>query len=301
MRLRPLQAFQATARNGSTTLAGEELGISQPAVSGLLSALERELGFRLFRRNKGRLQITNEGQAFLHEVETALAGIHRLADAARDIRELRRGELRVACLPGLSTTLMPRVVAQFLSERPEVRLFMETSSSPIVEEWIRTQQFDLGLAERTLDDSEIETDVIHLRCVAIVPTGHRLASRERLTPEDFAGEPFVGLKPDHFTRFHLDTAFRSADVRWNVQATTTLFTTACAMVAASPCLVSVVDPISACDWSSHGIVALPFEPEIPFEIKLLFPIQRPRSELTTALVSSLVEQISPFGVIDSSD
>lgn len=300
MRLRPLQAFQATARNGSTTLAAEELGISQPAVSGLVSALERELGFRLFRRIKGRLQITNEGQAFLQEVETALAGMHRLADIARDLRELRRGEIRVACLPGLSTTLMPRVVAQFLADRPQVRFFMETSSSPIVEEWIRTQQFDLGLAERTLDDSQIETDVIHLRCVALVPDNHRLAASDRLTPEDLAGEPFVALKPDHFTRFHLDAAFRNSGAQWNVQATTTLFTTACAMVAASPALVSVVDPISAHDWSGRGALAIPFEPDIPFEIKLLFPIQRPRSEITNALVSTLVEQISPFGVIESS-
>src|SRR5437763_14570964 len=58
LNLRALDAFRHTLQGGSATAAARELGISQPAVSRLLARLEREVGFELFWREKGRLIAT---------------------------------------------------------------------------------------------------------------------------------------------------------------------------------------------------------------------------------------------------
>lgn len=291
MNVRPLRAFRAVVRSGSTTRAAAELGVSQPAVSSIVSSLERELGFDLFLRRKGRLNLTAEGEYFARQVEITLDNFDRLAQTARDIKELRLGELRVACLPGLSATLMPKVIAEFLEGRPRLRVFLETCPSSVIEDQIRSEQFDVGLAERTLSDTDISGNTISMRCVCIVPIDHRLAEKKQIGPKDLADEPFVSLKPDHFTYFHLENAFIENEANWNVQVITRLFTTACGLVSESENLVSVVDPISASQWHKKNLRIIPFVPEIPFHIKIMYPQNRTSSMLAKELIDMLHQRV----------
>jgi DNA-binding transcriptional LysR family regulator len=64
MKLRQLEAMRAVLARGTTTHAGELIGLTQSAVSRLIKQLEDELGFKLFDRRHGRLLITPEGQNF---------------------------------------------------------------------------------------------------------------------------------------------------------------------------------------------------------------------------------------------
>ena len=65
MKLRQLEALRAVVICGTTTQAGELMGLTQSAVSRLISQLENELGLDIFDRLQGRLRITPEGQHFL--------------------------------------------------------------------------------------------------------------------------------------------------------------------------------------------------------------------------------------------
>ena len=85
----------------TVTLASEMLHISQPATTRLLADLERSLKFTLFDRVKGRLYPTVEAQALYEEVQRSLVGVDRIARAADEIRNLRRGTLLVAGAPAI--------------------------------------------------------------------------------------------------------------------------------------------------------------------------------------------------------
>ena len=69
LNFRQVEAFKAVFECGSMTMAGERLNISQPAVSKLIAALERRIGFGLFDRRAGRLQATVEGRLLYEDVE----------------------------------------------------------------------------------------------------------------------------------------------------------------------------------------------------------------------------------------
>lgn len=70
-----LRAFEATARRSSFTAAADELCLTQPAVSHQVRSLEDHLGFRLIERGKGRLALTEMGQAYLPVVRRAFEDI----------------------------------------------------------------------------------------------------------------------------------------------------------------------------------------------------------------------------------
>ena len=89
MNLKRLQAFRAVYETRSVTAAAQRLHMTQPAVSRLISDLEKELGLQLFARQRQRLVCTEDGRSFFHEAERALAAVDQVVDIARDIRTLK--------------------------------------------------------------------------------------------------------------------------------------------------------------------------------------------------------------------
>ena len=80
MKLRQLEAMRAVLARGTTTHAAETIGLTQSAISRLITQLEDEVGLRLFDRRQGRLQITPEGQHFYAIAEKVLAGVDQISD-----------------------------------------------------------------------------------------------------------------------------------------------------------------------------------------------------------------------------
>jgi LysR family transcriptional regulator, glycine cleavage system transcriptional activator len=72
-----LQCFEASARLGSFTLAGQEMHLTQGGVSRQVIALEQRLGFALLERRRDGLQLTPAGSAYLSEIEPALRMLER--------------------------------------------------------------------------------------------------------------------------------------------------------------------------------------------------------------------------------
>ena len=74
---RQIDAFRTVVSTGTVTTSAQMLGISQPAVSRLISDLEKEVGFRLFVRSGRNLKPTLEARLLVDEVRRALSGLTR--------------------------------------------------------------------------------------------------------------------------------------------------------------------------------------------------------------------------------
>ena len=126
-----LRVFHAAAEAGSFTHAGEQLGLSQSAVSRQVSALETELGVSLFHRHARGLILTEQGEllrATAHEVFMKL-------EAARakltDSRERPNGELRVTTTPGIGVHWLTPRLGEFLDLYPEIRVTLITTEEEL--------------------------------------------------------------------------------------------------------------------------------------------------------------------------
>jgi len=79
---RQVDAFQTVVSTGTVTEAAVVLGISQPAVSRLISDLETEVGFQLFRRSGRVLAPTDEARLLVQEVRQAVSGMEYIKESA---------------------------------------------------------------------------------------------------------------------------------------------------------------------------------------------------------------------------
>ena len=123
--MRILQTFELAARHGNFTRAGEELALTQSAVSRQIRDLEEQLGKPLFERLRGRVVLTRAGEDLLPEVQRLL----RMAE--RTMRHATAGAagetvLSVNALPSFAQRwLVPRL-AGYLAQHPRLRLDLST-------------------------------------------------------------------------------------------------------------------------------------------------------------------------------
>ena len=117
------------------------------------------------------------------------AGIAALKRVAEDIRNMATGTLRIAALPALAVSFLPRVIAAFRETHPGVTVQLQTRSSSTVRQWMANQQFDIGLATPARELPGIRMERF-LRCpgACVLPAGHRLAAKDVIRPADLEGE-----------------------------------------------------------------------------------------------------------------
>ena len=273
---------------GSVTQAAQVMHLSQPAVSKLIADLEYAIGFRLFVRSKGSaLTVTPEAGFFYHEVERSFMGVDALKRAANDIRNLSSGNLHIAALPALSFSFMPRVLSEFRREHPNVIIRLYTHGSATVRQLVANQQFDVGLATRAHEGPGVNSSVfLRSAGACVLPPGHRLAEKQVIEPQDLAGEPFISLMLGDQTRRRIDRIFEDAGVERDLVVETQYAITHCSLVTQGVGC-SIVNPATAVDFLTRGLVMRPFMPRIEFEYLLYTPALRPLSQNAMALIATM--------------
>ena len=291
---RQIEIFHAVMTSGNLTQAAALLHTSQPTVSRELARFEKQLGMMLFERVRGRLQPTVQGLRLFEEVQRSWYGLDRIMDTAAGLRQFRQGELSVACLPVFSQSLLPPLCQPFLQRYPDVSMNIIPQESPLLEEWLSAQRYDLGLTETR--HAPAGTDRLELlTCdeVCVLPAAHPLAQREVLTPHDFHGQNYVSLSRSDSYRQLLDTLFQEQNVERRLVVETHSAASVCAMVKAGAG-ISVVNPLTALDYADSGVVMRRFSVAIPFTVSLVRPRHRPASALVDAFVAHLQQQATQF-------
>jgi DNA-binding transcriptional LysR family regulator len=291
MNLRQIEAFHALMISGTTTRAAEVLRISQPAVSKAIHELEKAVGFSLFHRTKGRMSPTVEGGLFFREVEGSFLGLIHLKSAAARIRDYGSGEIRVASLSALSTSVMPKAMREFQKRHPKIAITFQSLMSSSVKELVASGQFDVGVAADEIDLAGVVAQPFAIYRVAVaVPSGHRLQERTVIRPEDLHEENFIALAPEDTTRREAEAVFAEHGVQPKIVLETPYSTTIASMAAAGiGC--GLVNPITATPFLGSGLRVVPFEPAIYFRTLLLLPPQRDPS----IIVLNFIEELMKFG------
>ncbi len=284
---RQVEAFRALMLTHSTTRAAEVMHVTQPAISRLVKDFQQHVGLTLFERDGNRLIPTSQAVALYAEVERSYVGLERIAEVARDIREQRSGRLRVTGMPALTNGMLPRLAGHFLQQHPHVDLALFGLMSHVVLDWVISEQCDLGFAAGPIEHPlAVAEPLPRVRYVAVVPSGHRLARRRLLRPQDFRDEPYIALGPTTPSKFRMDELFSRESVPRRIRAETPLSEIACAMVS-SGLGISVVDPFTAREFEGRGVVAKRFEPAVEFQITMLHPVRRNPSPVAREFVHAV--------------
>ena len=182
IKLRHLSAFLETVRHHGVARAGNELGMTQPAVSKSIAELEAILGVALFDRTRRALTLTAAGDLFLR---FAQAGIATLRQGVETLAEAQRGTSFIAfgALPTVTAGVVPRALQRFASSSFACRTLVESGPSPYLLELLRNAAVDFVVGRladpRAMDGLSFE----HLyseELALVARPGHPLAAQAAL-------------------------------------------------------------------------------------------------------------------------
>lgn len=288
---RQIEIFHAVMTSGTLTQAAALLHTSQPTLSRELARLEHQLAIRLFTRTQGRLQPTRQAMTLFEEVQCSWYGLQRIQQTAVGLRHFQQAELSIVCLPAFSQSLLPRLCQPFLACYPELSMTITPQESPLLEEWLSAQRFDLGLTE-TLQapTGTTQLTLIKIDEVCVLPQNHPLAKKSQLALADFANESFINLSATDNYRLLLDNLFQQQGIKRRCRVETHNAASVCALVAAGAG-ISIVNPFTALDYLSQGVVMRRLAISVPFIVSLITPQHRLRSATTEAFCQHIQAQI----------
>jgi DNA-binding transcriptional LysR family regulator len=194
--------------------AAAQLGVSQPAVSKVIADLEHALGVRLLDRSPRGVEPTVFGAALL---KRGTAAFDELKQGIKDIEFLAdptTGEVRIGCPGNISSTLMLRIVQQFMQQYPRVLLHVDAIQNPQDLPGLHERKYDLYLTNLPLPEHRLPEglDVELLfndPLVVAAGTSHRWASRRKIDFAELAEETWLLPRADSWNYICIADAFRT--------------------------------------------------------------------------------------------
>src|SRR5580700_11695030 len=193
MELRHLRFFVAVAEAGSLTVAAEKtLHTAQPSLSRQIRDLEYELGVPLMNRSVHGIELTAAGRAFLDHARLALTQAEAAAEAARRAAQPARRTFAIGFQTGHEINWLPQAMHVLRDELKDIEVTISSDYSPDLAEALVRGRLDLAFlrAEPTFDLCYEVVD--HEPLIVLMPSDHRLTSREAIHPREFVGEIFIG-------------------------------------------------------------------------------------------------------------
>ena len=193
MKLSQLRAVVAVADSGNFSEAALELQITQPAISYAIATLEEQLGVALFVRGRRGAVLTPAGERIVSHARQALKHLQMMQQEANLHRGLRGGQVRIASFRSVATHLLPKAIAKFNKQFPEVSVtIIERPNYIDIEDCLRQGRADLGTTYLPTSDEFEAWEIFRDEYVALLPPNNK-ANTTQITWEDLAAYPPVML------------------------------------------------------------------------------------------------------------
>lgn len=203
-----MELLLAVARLGSLGRAARELGISQPAASGRLRAMETQLGVALVRRSPSGSRLTDEGALVSEWARRVLEAAEAFDAGARALRGRRDSRLRVAASMTVAEYLLPGWLIALHGRHPGTAVSLAAGNSVTVAQQIVAGEADLGFVEGVDVPPGLDAVTIgHDRLLVVTAPAHPWARRRTgVSADELAATPLVLREQGSGTRQVLDAA-----------------------------------------------------------------------------------------------
>jgi DNA-binding transcriptional LysR family regulator len=213
MDTRQLAAFCAVVEKSSFSQAAEKLGVTQPAVSLQVRALEERLGQTLLDRSGRRVEPTEAGLRLYRSAQRMLALEEQLYDeVAADSGELQ-GTLAIGASTGPGAHLVPLLLCEFQQEHPELHVSLSIWDTQTVSEKVALRELELGVVGALRRNRSLEFEpLVRDEIVLAVPPGHRAAGGT-VSVDDLRDETLIAMQEGAGVRQVVDEELRRAGLR----------------------------------------------------------------------------------------
>jgi DNA-binding transcriptional LysR family regulator len=213
MDTRQLAAFCAVVEKSSFSQAAERLGVTQPAVSLQVRALEERLGQTLLDRSGRRVEPTEAGLRLYRSAQRMLALEEQLYDeVAAESGELQ-GTLAIGASTGPGAHLVPLLLCEFQRDHPDLRVALSIWDTQTVSEKVARRELELGVVGALRRNRSLEFEpLVRDEIVLAVPPAHPAAGGS-VTVDDLRDETVIAMQEGAGVRQVVDEELRRAGLR----------------------------------------------------------------------------------------
>lgn len=192
MDLDQLHTFLEIVRLKSFSKAAQTCFRTQPAISAQVRQLEQELNTALFERLGTKIALTPAGRIFAEYAEQILELRRRAQNTINELERVPRGELIIAANEATCIYVLPRVFYEYKKQFPNVQILVDRSYGARVVDAVVESQADFGITPLPVKEKRLEAVKIHSDEInVVVPIGHPLTARSRVTPQDLIDHPLL--------------------------------------------------------------------------------------------------------------
>jgi len=267
--LRQLRVFRSVAEGRNFSRAGDQVGLSQPAVSRSILELESQLGLKLLDRTTREVVLTEAGQSLAARLDRVLDDLDQTLQDVAGLASARGGKVRVASSPTLSANLMPGCIATCAVQAPGIQFLLLDRIQQDVLDSVRSGEVDFGVVIEPSEADDLHCEaILDDPFVIVVPPAHRLAQKTSVRWTALDGESLVLLDHASGSRRLIDQALERHGAHCEVKQQLGHPTTVFRMVEAG-IGISVMPELSLPPEGLPQLVVRPLVPRVQRAIMLI--------------------------------
>lgn len=290
MRLRHIEVIQATLHCADLNTAAEQLQLSVQATELLLSEVERELGFLLFARVRGKLQPTPEARQLQGGIEQLFGHLDKLRQHASALRQHQDPPLRLVSTATLAQQLLPRSIAALRRRFRETPCHLVSHTTDAIVRSLLLHDSEVGLSLHAPDHPSLQQQVLAQgKLQLLAPHGWLQPRQKYVGVQELAGQAMIGLDGEDPLSATLDARLAALQPPPVVQTRVQTYQMMRSMVEAGEGL-AIVDPFTAMGARTAGLDVCPLAPAVPVTLYALMRKEHVPSAALRTLLEIVAEQ-----------
>lgn len=196
-----LEYIVAVDRFRHFSKAADFVHISQPTLSAQIQKAEDELGITIFDRSKKPLEPTDFGKRFIEQARVVLREHARLIESTKSESTEFIGEFRLAIIPTLISSVLPRLVPALSTTFPQMKLHVDEMKTSDIIQAIKDHNLDAGLLATPLHEESLhERPIFYEPFYVFCSAGHRFTQIKSITEKQLETEDLWLLREGHCLR-----------------------------------------------------------------------------------------------------
>ncbi|WP_353143546.1 LysR substrate-binding domain-containing protein [Acinetobacter pragensis] len=192
MELRHLRYFVAVAEELNFTKAAQRMCTVQPSLSQQIKDLEVEVGVQLLQRSNRKVELTEEGKAFLKEARLSLEHAEKAMLDARQVAQLTKEQLNIGFVPVAEMKVFPYIMPNIRAQFPELKIHFHSLTDADQLKALHRGEIDIAFTRYAEDSPDIESVQVFTEPLALImPKGCPEAEQRHISIKSFNKQEFI--------------------------------------------------------------------------------------------------------------
>ncbi|MBW1702933.1 MAG: LysR family transcriptional regulator [Deltaproteobacteria bacterium] len=289
-----LRNFYHTAKNRSFTLAAKRLYITQPAVTAQVKSLEDYCNLKLFKKRGRTIYLTDEGKTLYEYARKFFEYEKEIEDVIEDMRELKRGVLRLGTTKAYARYFMPFMITGFHEAYPQIKIHLNEGSSSDMIYSLLDLKIEVAIIAKAEDHPDVYfTPFSQEEMVLIVAPDHHLARKKAVSFKELAEEPIIMKEIGSGTRKLINELFAQSNCTPNVLMETSNAEFIKQLVQRGDGISFLVREAVASELRENKLATVPMEKDIFLDVSIAYLKDQHLSPSARAFLDTLKKLRSP--------